>query len=67
MAAKIKTNDYGDCIYSEDDAIDLIYTNPNIDITKIFFEVTLFRHLSVFIISSPKLIMDFFKIILDLL
>ena len=38
MAAKIKTNDYGDCIYPEDDAIDLIYTNPNIDITKIFFE-----------------------------
>ena len=38
MAAKIKTNDYGDCIYSEDDAIELIYTNPNIDITKIFFE-----------------------------
>ena len=38
MAAKIKTNDYGDCIYTEDDAIDLIYSNPQIDITKIFFE-----------------------------
>jgi len=40
MAVKIKTNDYGDCIYSEEDAIELIYTNPNIDITKIFFEDT---------------------------
>ena len=37
MAAKIKTNDYGDCIYTEDDAIDLIYSQPDIDITKLFF------------------------------
>jgi len=41
MAAKIKTNDYGDCIYTEDEAIDLIYSNPQIDISKLFFtEVT---------------------------
>ena len=38
MAAKIKTNDYGDCIYNEDDAIELIYTDPQVDISKIFFE-----------------------------
>ena len=26
MAAKTKTNDYGDCIYTDDEAIDLIYS-----------------------------------------
>ena len=38
MAVKIKTNDYGDCIYNEDDAIELIYEDPQVDISKIFFE-----------------------------
>tara|TARA_Y100000748_G_C15454434_1_gene472297 strand:- start:784 stop:1305 length:522 start_codon:yes stop_codon:yes gene_type:complete len=38
MAAKIKTNDYGDCIYTEQDALDLLYTNPEFDISKLFFE-----------------------------
>lgn len=37
MAAKTKTNDYGDCIYTDDEAIDLIYSNPQIDISKLFF------------------------------
>ena len=26
MAAKIKINDHGDCIFTEQDAIDLLYT-----------------------------------------
>ena len=28
MAAKIKINDHGDCIFTEQDAIDLLYTDP---------------------------------------
>jgi|TARA_B100000029_G_scaffold334270_1_gene326392 DNA polymerase III alpha subunit len=40
MVAKIKTNETGDCIFSEQDAIDLLYTNPKFDITKLFFEST---------------------------
>ena len=35
MVAKIKTNDYGDCFYSEDAVIDLIYQDPDIDISKL--------------------------------
>ena len=38
MAVKTKTNDYGDCIYTEDDTIDLIYTDPQIDISRIHVE-----------------------------
>ena len=40
MAEKIKINDYGDVIFSEQDAIDLLYTDPNFDISKLFFEDT---------------------------
>ena len=40
MAAKIKINDHGDCIFTEQDAIDLLYTNPNTDISKLFFDDT---------------------------
>ena len=29
MAAKIKINDHGDVIFTEQDAIDLLYTDPN--------------------------------------
>ena len=36
MATKTKINDYGDCIYSEDDLLELIYSNPSIDISKIY-------------------------------
>ena len=38
MAAKIKINDHGDCIFTEQDVIDLLYTNPNTNISKLFFE-----------------------------
>ena len=38
MVAKIKTNDHGDCLFSEQDAIDLLYNNPDFDINKLFFE-----------------------------
>ena len=40
MAAKIKINDHGDCIFKEQDAIDLLYTDPTFDIAKLFFEDT---------------------------
>ena len=40
MAARTKINDYGDCIFSEQDAVDLLYTDPNFDLTKLFFEDT---------------------------
>ena len=38
MAEKTKINDHGDVIYSEEDAIDLLYSNPDFDITKLYFE-----------------------------
>jgi len=38
MAEKIKTNDYGDCVFSEDYIIEQIYTNPDIDISGIHLE-----------------------------
>jgi len=38
MAEKTKTNDHGDVIFSEEDALELIYTNPKFDISKLFFE-----------------------------
>ncbi len=37
MAAKTKTNEHGDVIFSEEDAIDLLYTDPDFDITKLYF------------------------------
>tara|TARA_A100001391_G_scaffold179909_1_gene145091 strand:- start:377 stop:898 length:522 start_codon:yes stop_codon:yes gene_type:complete len=37
MAEKTKTNDHGDVIYSEEDAIELIYSNPEFDISKLYF------------------------------
>ena len=40
MAEKTKTNEHGDVIFTEDDAIDLLYTNPDFDISKLFFEDT---------------------------
>ena len=40
MVAKIKTNDHGDCIFTEQDAIDIIYKDPEFDISKLFFEST---------------------------
>ncbi len=40
MVVKIKTNEFGDCVYTEQDALDLLYTNPTFDISKLFFEST---------------------------
>jgi len=39
MAAKTKTkiNDHGDVIFSEEDVIELLYTDPNFDISKLYF------------------------------
>ena len=37
MAAKTKINEHGDVIFSEEDAIDLLYTDPDFDITKLYF------------------------------
>ena len=36
MAEKIKINDYGDCMFAEQDVIDILYSNPNFDISKLF-------------------------------
>jgi|TARA_B110001454_G_C12497570_1_gene341273 DNA polymerase III alpha subunit len=38
MVEKIKINETGDCIYTEQDAIDLLYSNPELDISTLFFE-----------------------------
>jgi hypothetical protein len=40
MAAKTKINDHGDVIFSEEDAIDLLYTNPEFNISKLYFDDT---------------------------
>ena len=41
MAAKTKTktkiNEHGDVIFSEEDVIELLYTNPDFDISKLYF------------------------------
>ncbi len=37
MAAKTKINDHGDVVFSEEDAIDLLYTDPNFNISKLYF------------------------------
>ena len=36
MVAKTSTNDHGDVIFSEEDVIDLLYTNPDFDISKLY-------------------------------
>ena len=38
MAEKIKINETGDCIFTEEDAIELLYSNPKLDISKLFFD-----------------------------
>ena len=38
MAEKTKINDHGDVIFSEEDAIDLLYTNPDFDLSKLYFD-----------------------------
>ena len=40
MVEKIKINDHGDVIFSEQDAIDLLYTDPDFNISKLFFDQT---------------------------
>ena len=40
MVEKTKTNDHGDVTYSEEDAIELLYTDPEFNISKLFFEDT---------------------------
>ena len=37
MAEKTKINDHGDVIFTEQDVIDLLYTHPDFDISKLFF------------------------------
>mgnify|MGYP001225017532 FL=1 len=37
MAEKTKINDHGDVIFSEEDAIDLLYHDPSFDIGKLYF------------------------------
>ena len=40
MVEKTKTNEYGDVVFSEDDAIELLYSNPDFDISRLFFDDT---------------------------
>jgi len=40
MAEKTKTNDYGDVVFTEQDAIDLLYKDPTTDIGRLFFDDT---------------------------
>ena len=57
MVAKIKRNDYGDCFYSEDAVIDLIYQNPDIDISKLRI-----KYLNISIWSKVNICMQIFDI-----
>ena len=38
MAAKTNINDHGDVIFSEEDVIELLYTDPNFDISKLYID-----------------------------
>jgi len=40
MVEKIKINDHGDVVFTEQDAIELLYTNPNFNISKLLFDQT---------------------------
>ena len=40
MAEKTKVNEHGDVIFSEEDALELLYTDPDFDIGKLFYEDT---------------------------
>lgn len=40
MAVKTKRNKWGDCEYSHDSIIDVIYSNPDFDISDVFIEDT---------------------------
>ena len=40
MAAKTKINDHGDVIFTEQEAIDLLYINPEFDVSKLYFNDT---------------------------
>ena len=37
MAEKTKINEHGDVIFSEEDAIELLYTDPDFNISKLYF------------------------------
>ena len=38
MAEKTKINDHGDVIFSEEDVIELLYTDPEFDISKLYLD-----------------------------
>jgi DNA polymerase III alpha subunit len=38
MVAKAKRNEYGDCVYTESDVLELIYQDPEFDISKLQIE-----------------------------
>lgn len=40
MVARVKINDYGDCLYKESDLLELIYQDPELDISKIYIDNT---------------------------
>ena len=39
MVARTRTNDHGDVIFSEEDVIDLLYTDPDFDISKLYLSL----------------------------
>ncbi len=56
MATKVKINDYGDCIYSEDAVIEQLYQDPTLDISKITLDTKLYNQaLTKLQIDLPKL------------
>ena len=56
MVAKVTINDFGDCVYSEDAVIDLLYADPDLDIAKIPTEAEQYnRALAELGIDLPRL------------
>ena len=40
MVARVKINDYGDCVYTESTLLELIYQDPELDISKLYIDNT---------------------------
>jgi DNA polymerase III alpha subunit len=38
MVAKVKRNEFGDCVYTESDVLELLYQNPELDISRLQIE-----------------------------
>ena len=54
MVEKIKINDHGDCIYNEEDALDILYNNPEFIRISLYFFETNFAPVLLPLAASPS-------------